>query len=145
MAGDTLTLNIMVRGDNTTRYSGELDFIDNEVNTTTGTFSLRGAVSNQSGELWPGQFAKVELKLGTQKNAVVAPYEAVQLGKKGYYLFAVTGKGTAELRNVKTGQRYGDHIVIHSGVKSGETVVTSGQMGLAPGVPVIDTKKGTGK
>jgi multidrug efflux pump subunit AcrA (membrane-fusion protein) len=85
------------------------------------------------------------LILGTEKGAVVVPYTAVQLGKKGYYVFVVDRKQKADLRIVNVGSRDGDDIVITSGVKAKETVVTTGQMGLAPGIPVVVRQPERGK
>jgi multidrug efflux pump subunit AcrA (membrane-fusion protein) len=62
----------------------------------------------------------------------------VQLGQNGAYLFAVTPENKSDLRLVKIGSRQQDNIVIKEGVKLGERVVTSGQMGLSPGMTVID-------
>jgi multidrug efflux system membrane fusion protein len=66
-------------------------------------------------------------------------YDAVQLGQKGNYLFVVDSENKADLRIVKTGNRQQDNIVIEDGVKAGERVVTAGQLGLSPGILVIDT------
>ena len=119
-------------------YSGVLSLLDNSVDNTTGTFLLRAIVSNKERQLWAGQFVKVRLILGIEKNAVQVPYDAVQLGLNGVYLFVVDQDNKAELRLVKTGNRQQANIIIEQGVKAGEKVVTSGQMGLSQGVSVID-------
>ena len=119
-------------------YSGTLSLLDNSVDNTTGTFLLRAIVSNKERQLWAGQFVKVRLILGIEKNAVQVPYDAVQLGLNGAYLFVVTQDNKADLRLVKTGNRQQNNIVVEEGVKAGERVVTSGQMGLSPGVGVVD-------
>ncbi len=119
-------------------YSGTLSLLNNAVDNTTGTFLLRAIVPNKERELWAGQFVKVHLILGIEKNAVQVPYDAVQLGQNGSYLFAVSPDNKADLRLVKTGNRQQDNIVIEEGVKAGEKVVISGQMGLSLGTSVID-------
>ena len=124
---------------------GELDFIDNTVDDVTGTVSLRATISNEEQKLWPGQFARVRLILGTEKGAVVVPFTAVQLGKKGYYAFVVNRKKKADLRFVTVGSREGNDIVVKAGIKAGEIVVTAGQMGLAPGLPVVVRKAEQGQ
>lgn len=133
-----LKVNIAVEGDYSSSFTGQLDFLDNTVNNTTGTVFLRASVQNDERRLWPGQFIQVRLILGTEKNALLVPYAAVQLGQKGSYLFVVTPGNKADLRIVETGSRQGEYIVVKKGVKEGEKVVTVGQMGLAPGVPVVD-------
>ncbi len=119
-------------------YSGELSLLDNSVDNTTGTFFLRAVVSNKERELWAGQFVKVRLILGIEKAAVQVPYEAVQLGQSGAYLFVVSDENKALLRQVKAGGRQDNNIVIEEGIKTGEKVVITGQLGLSPGAKVID-------
>ncbi|MBD3426081.1 MAG: efflux RND transporter periplasmic adaptor subunit [Candidatus Omnitrophica bacterium] len=141
MGENTLAVIITVPGQEQDPISGRLELIDNTVDDSTGSFLLRAHVDNKEGRLWPGQFVKVTLILGTEKDAVVVPYAAVQMGKKGYYLFAVSPRRTAQLRFVTVGPRSGDDIVIEKGVELGERVVTVGQMGLVPDVPVIVSEK----
>ncbi len=121
-------------------YEGELCFLDNAVNNTTGTVLLRAIVPNHDMKLWSGQFVTVRLHLAIKKNAVVVPYEAVQIGQQGNYVFVISPDKKAELRNVTVGSKEDDRIIIEDGVKAGETVVTVGQMGLRPGSPVAEAK-----
>ena len=76
-----------------------------------------------------------------KKNAILAPYEAVQLGRHWNYLFVVKPDNTVEMRMVKTTLREGDYIIVEEGVKPGEKVVTVGQLGLYSGVSVVETDK----
>ncbi len=131
-------VQITPSGNENNTYSGKLESIDNTVDNSTGTISLRGVVPNKDRALWPGQFVDIRLILGTTTNAILAPLQAVQAGQSGNYLFAVTKDNKADLRNVTTGARYGDYILIEKGVQAGEVVVTTGQMGLSPGVAVED-------
>jgi len=133
-----LKVEIYSDDDSQKTYSGTLSMLDNVVDNNTGTFLLRAIVPNKNRELWAGQFVKVRLILGIEKNAVLVPYDAIQLGQNGAYLFVVTADNKADLRLVKTGNRQQNNIVVEQGVKSGEKVVTSGQMGLSPGASVID-------
>ena len=138
MSEGKLKVEISVEGEEDATHSGEVVFIDNTVDNTTGTVSLRAVVNNEKRTLWPGQFVNVRLILGMTGNAVLVPYESVQLGQKGPYLFVATPEDTADLRLAKTGDRQDNLIVIKEGVKAGERVVVSGQMGLSKGAPVID-------
>lgn len=133
-------LKVMIAAQDTQdyNYSGELSFLDNAVDNTTGTVLLRAIVRNKNRALWSGQFVNVRLVLGTDSGAVVVPYETVQIGQDGYYLFVVTPQNTAELRAVSVGSRWENDIVVKEGLKAGEKVVTVGQMGLWPGAPLID-------
>lgn len=133
-----LKVELSTKGNDDYHYSGELHFLDNAVDNSTGTVLLRAVVPNKDRILWPGQFARVRLILFIQKDAVLVPYDAVQLGRDGLYLFAVTPDNKADLRAVTAGNREDDHIIIEKGVKVGEKVVTSGHLGLSPGVTVMD-------
>ena len=83
----------------------------------------------------------MRLILGQEENAVMVPYDAAQIGKQGYYIFAVGKRNKADLRTVTVGSRQGDNIVIEKGIEDGETVITVGQLGLSPEMPIIDITK----
>ncbi len=119
---------------------GVLTFIDNTVDSATGTIKLKATFANQDRRLWPGQFADVSLTLSTDKNAVLIPSAAVQTGQNGQYVFVVTPDHTAELRNVTVSRVVGSDSVITSGVHAGEQVVTDGQVRLTPGRKVALSK-----
>lgn len=138
MSEGTLKVELSVTGSNDYSYSGELHFLDNTVDNSTGTVLLRAIVPNKDKTLWAGQFVRVRLILYTQKDAILVPYEAVQLGQDGLYLFAITPDNKADLRAVTAGNKEDDHIIIETGVKVGEKVVTAGHLGLSPGVTVTD-------
>lgn len=115
---------------------GNLTFIDNSVDESTGTIQLRGTFTNKNSALWPGQFVTVDLTLSELTNAVVVPSQAVQTGQNGEFIYVVKPDQTVEERPVTTGVSYDDETVIEKGLSAGETVVTDGQLRLAPGVKV---------
>lgn len=102
---------------------GALVFIDNAVNTQTGTIMLKARFANDGERLWPGQFVGVRATLTMQPHAVVVPVSAVQIGQDGNYVFLVEN-GKAVLRGVNVDRQIGDLAVIHDGLRGGETVVT---------------------
>ena len=112
---------------------GELTFVDNQVNTTTGTILLRATFANADERLWPGQFVNVVLTLYTQKNAVVIPSRAVQTSQQGQYIFVVKPDLTAEMRPVTVSRTTDTWAVIAGGLKPEEKVVTDGQLRVVPG------------
>jgi len=137
MAATTLKVEISPAGDSNGPYSGDLQMIDNTIDDTTGTISLRSIISNPDRNLWPGQFADVKLIVSTAKDAVLVPGAAVQLGQKGMYTYVITDDNKADLRDeITVGQVEGDNVIIEKGIKTGEKVVTYGQMGLSPGAKV---------
>jgi multidrug efflux system membrane fusion protein len=123
-------------GTNSTQ--GTLTFLDNTVNPQTGTILLRGEVPNADLTLWSRQFVGVRIVAGVRVGAVMVPESAVQFGKLGSYLFAVSAENRAEMRPVKTGVRVDGRIEIEEGVAEGEKVVVLGQMKLYPGAPVAE-------
>ena len=76
---------------------GQLTFIDNAVDTPTGTIKMRATFPNPDNRLWPGQFINVVMRLTVQRNATVVPSQAVQTGQVGKYLFVVKPDSTADL------------------------------------------------
>ena len=115
---------------------GELTFIDNSVDPTTGTILLKATFPNENDALWPGQFVEVTLTLSELTNAVVVPSQAVQTGQNGQFVYVIKADQTAEERMVKTGLGYDGLTVVESGLQAGEMVATDGQLRLAPGVKV---------
>lgn len=138
------TLDVSVTYQNMTgpMPRGELTFVDNAVDETTGTILLKATFPNQDGTLWPGQFVNVSLTLSELTNAVVVPSQAVQTGQNGQFIYVVVSNPTnatlqtVEERPVKTGITFEGETVIQDGIQTGETVVTDGQLRLATGVSV---------
>jgi multidrug efflux system membrane fusion protein len=124
--------------DNIPPREGSLYFIANTLQPGTGTAQARAVTPNPDHALWPSQFVHVRLILDRLKNAKLVPNSAVQIGQNGPYVFVVKKDSTLDLRQVKPGQKQADDLtVIESGVQGGETVVTSGQLQLAPGAKVV--------
>jgi len=123
---------------------GTLSFVDNAVDMTTDTIKLKATFDNPDRRLWPGQFARVSLRLTTLDNATVVPSQAVQTGQDGQYVFVVKDDSTVEQRSVTVGQRVEDDTVVQKGLKPGETVVTEGQLRLEPGSRVTTDLSGRG-
>ena len=120
---------------------GVLTFIDNAVDSTTGTIKLKATFENPDNRLWPGQFVNVALTLRTQPNAVVVPSQAVQTGQTGQYVFVVNQDMTAEYRPVVVGSSAAGETVIQKGLAAGETLVTDGQLRIVPGMRVATRKQ----
>jgi multidrug efflux system membrane fusion protein len=117
--------------------TGTLTFVDNTVDMTTGTIKLKGTFPNHDHKLWPGQFVRVTLRLTTRRDATVVPNEAVQTGQNGSFVYVVKSDRKVESRPVTVGARVDQDVVIESGLEAGETVVTEGQLRLAPGSTVV--------
>ena len=112
---------------------GQLTFLDNAVQSSSGTVLLRATVPNSSHRLWPGRFVNVRLVLATVPGAVLVPAATPQDSAKGPFVYVVKEDSTAEPRPVKLGQRQGDLVVVEQGLKPGERVIINGQIALTPG------------
>ncbi|MDE1894662.1 MAG: efflux RND transporter periplasmic adaptor subunit [Xanthomonadaceae bacterium] len=122
---------------------GVLRVIDNQIDTTTGTFRLKSEFSNDANVLWPGQFVNVQLLVNTVDGGLVVPAQAVQRGPNGDYVYLVQGDNTVKMQPVVVAGEVGDsHVMIGSGLKAGESVVTEGQFRLKPGSKVNPLKPG---
>ena len=115
---------------------GLLAFIDNSVDKTTGTITLKGLFQNENRRLWPGQFVNATLTLREIPDTVLAPTQALQTGQQGEFVYVVGPDLKATPRPVVTGPAIGDDTIIERGLDGGETVVIDGQIRLMPGAKV---------
>lgn len=131
-----LKVEATIPGDSGRPETGQLKFLDNQINPQTGMIDLLARFDNKNRRLWPGQFVSVDLYLKVDHDVVLVPKEAVQNGPKGLYVYVIKNGDTADYRAVKQGRLTGDLAVIESGVAAGETVVIEGQIRLRPGAKV---------
>src|SRR5262249_45184319 len=111
-----------------TSSQGRITFIDNAVDTATGQVRINASFPNENRQLWPGQFDNVVITLKTDPDAVVMPRAALQTGQQGTYVFVIRPDNTAELRPIVIERQMAETVVVRNGVKSGEMVVTDGQL-----------------
>ena len=135
-ASGGLAVRASPQGDRAGASEGKLTFLDNAVDTSTGTIKLKATFPNAGAKLWPGQFVDVVLRLSEIRNAVVAPARAIQTGQMGNYVFVIKADDTVDLRPVTAGIRSADEVVITQGLQPGERVVTDGHVRLASGTKV---------
>lgn len=121
---------------------GELSFIDNTVDTSTGTLLLKATFPNRGSTLWAGQFVAATLRLYIEDSALVIPSAAIVAGQAGTYVWVVDSSNTANERPVVVERSSGDVSVITSGVDAGDRVVISGQSRLTPGAAVTVSPPG---
>ena len=111
---------------------GALSFVDNHVDSATGTVLLKAKFGNPRGTLWPGEFVEVTLILGVQRGATVIPAQAVMTAQRGSYVFVVGADGTARQQPVTVQRTVDSLAVIADGLTPGTIVVTDGQLKLTP-------------
>jgi multidrug efflux system membrane fusion protein len=126
--------------DANTAAEGHLTFIDNAVNSTTGTIRLKAAFPNTDHALWPGEFVRVRLRLGMEMGRTVVPESAVQEGLDGKYVWLIKS-GVASVASIAVVRTYRPPIgpeqaIVGSGIKAGDMVVTEGQLRLSAGASV---------
>lgn len=134
-ATGTLKVSVVPPGLDEKPEEGELTFLDNMVDSSTGTLKLKGTFPNSSQRLWPGQFATVTVVLAAPETLTVAA-SAIQTSQSGQYVYVVKSDKTAELRPVLVERNYQNDAVITKGLNEGETVVVDGQLRVIPGRPV---------
>jgi multidrug efflux system membrane fusion protein len=144
MARGTLQVTAQPQDSSEGTERGQLTFVDNAVDTATGSIKLKGTFGNADLKLWPGQFVNVALRLTTRSNALVVPSQVVQTGQDGQFLYVVRNDQTAEMRPVTVGPRVDQDMVIEKGLEPGETVVVDGQLRLAHGSRVQVRGDGNG-
>jgi multidrug efflux system membrane fusion protein len=118
---------------------GSLVFVDNAVDSGSGTVILKAEFPNEDGALWPGQFVDVALVLTVEPAALTVPAAAVVTGQAGPFVFVVGADGKAEKRAVNVNRTLDGRTVVTGDLSNGETVVTDGQMRLVPGA-IVDVK-----
>ncbi len=133
---DRMRVDVSLPGDASQHFEGEVHFLDNAVDSTTGTILMKAVLPNADEKLTPGQFLKVTLLINTLVNAVSVPNEAIQQGAEDNFIFVVKDDQSVEVRKVETAASDGKYTAINKGLQAGETVVTDGQLRLAPGVKI---------
>jgi len=116
--------------------NGTLAFVDNNVDSTTGTVLLKARFANSEGTLWPGQYTNVALQLYVDPNALTLLAPAVLTGQQGTYVFTIDSAGNAIQSPVRVARTVDSLSVIASGLKEGDRVIISGQSQLVPGSKV---------
>lgn len=115
---------------------GRLEVIDNQINESTGTVTLKAVFPNKERHLWPGGFTDVRLRLSVRKDGLVIPAPALQRGPQGLYVYVVKPDDTVEMRNVSVAVIEDGRALMDDGLKAGESVVVDGMARLRPGAKV---------
>lgn len=136
VATGKVKVEVVIGKDDAAPAEGMLTFMDNAIDSATGTIKLKATFSNNDKKLWPGQFVNVAMILSTQSDAIVAPSRAVQTGQQGQYIFVVKDDLTVEQRPIAVDRTINGEAVIATGLKGDEEVVTDGQLRLIPGAKV---------
>jgi multidrug efflux system membrane fusion protein len=117
--------------------SGTLGTVDNQVDTTTGTFKLRAIFPNEDESLFPNQFVNIKMLLDVARGATIIPTSAIERGQQGTFVYVVQPDSTVTARPVTLGPADGEHVVALSGLANGEVIVVDGADKLKEGMQVV--------
>jgi multidrug efflux system membrane fusion protein len=136
MSGAPVPVRVTASDSTVLPEQGELTFLDNAVDSLTGTVTAKARFTNSSRALWPGEYVRVAVQFDVRPNVTAVPTTAVLNGQEGTYVYVVDPEKNAHVRTVSVGQAVGDLTVIEHGVQPGEQVVVDGQSRLVPGAKV---------
>jgi multidrug efflux system membrane fusion protein len=136
-SGEPIPVEAYDRTQTTKLATGVLENIDNQIDTTTGTFKLRAIFSNDDDSLFPNQFVNIRMLLETETHDIVVPTSSIERSQTGNYVYIINDDNTASARTVTLGSTEGERVAITSGLKIGDRVVSDGADKLKDGSMVI--------
>jgi multidrug efflux system membrane fusion protein len=139
-AGENLPVTALAVGDTGTPAMGTLTFVDNAVDTMTGTITLKALFPNADHRLWPGSLVRARLQLEVEKGALLVPLSAVVNGQRGTTVFVIDSAKRAKNVLVTVLRTTDSLAILGSGVEAGQTVVTDGQIRLTDGT-LVEAKR----
>jgi multidrug efflux system membrane fusion protein len=136
--GKSLPVTAYARENTALLGRGKLTLVNNQIDTTTGTFQLKAVFPNPSQSLWPGQYVNVNVVLGTKLRAITVPATVVQRGPSGLFAFVVNSDNTVATQQIRVGQIQDGKAIIDDGLVAGTRVIVEGQYKLKPGSKVVE-------
>lgn len=136
--GDKPSLPVVftLSGDTPMRVKGSLDFIDNQVSSTSGTIEARATLPNAKKQLYPGQFGTIEVQVGQQNNALLVPQAVVKQDLQGSYLFTVDDQNKLQRKDIELGDHYQGWVVVKKGLTTSDRVISGHLMLMRAGLEV---------
>ncbi|HEY6545870.1 MAG TPA: efflux RND transporter periplasmic adaptor subunit [Dokdonella sp.] len=143
-AAGTVPVTALDRSDShAVANDGVLAVVDNQIDTSTGTFRLKAEFPNADNALWPGAFVNVRMQVRTVEDGLVVPTQAVQRGPDGDYVYLLEPGDSVKMQPVRVaGEVDASRLMIASGLSAGDKVVTEGQFRLKPGAKVTPMAPG---
>ncbi len=139
--GDAKDVVVRVRLPDGSLYDqpGKLNFVDVTTDPGTDTVTLRAQIPNPDGILVDGQYVGVTVQAGEPESAIVIPQSALQVDQQGVFVMIVDADNKAQIRRIQAGATQGADVVVNSGLKEGELVITEGIQKVRPGQEVSAT------
>lgn len=135
-ADDRRKVELFFQNGDKYELNGVQDFLDNKVDQTTGTVTLRATFQNPNNKLLHGEFVNVRLFANNPVKVPVVPIVAVQENQEGKYVYTIDNKGLPKLTYIKTQGQSGDNWIVKDGLKYGDKVIVEGILKVTPGSPV---------
>ncbi|MGW8193606.1 MAG: efflux RND transporter periplasmic adaptor subunit [Desulforhopalus sp.] len=130
-------VRIMLEDGSEYAQEGSVEFSDVTVNPTTGAVTLRILVANPGRELLPGMFVRAQVVIGMKKDAILVPAASISRNSKGEAtVMLVDGDSKVASRVIHSGRNIGDKVLVESGLKAGDVLITAGFQKIRPGIPV---------
>jgi len=117
-------------------YSGHINFIDNRINSSTGTLRVRAVFENTEHELRAGSFARIKLAANAVTEHIIVPSSAIGTDLKNRFVLTVGENNVLQYKLVEIGERYGKLRVITSGLSKGDVIAVNGPARVGPGMPI---------
>jgi len=136
MSGNTIPLQLTLGDGNIYPYKGQIVFVDRQVNPQTGTIQIAGSFSNPQNLLRPGQFGRIKAETEVRHDALLIPQRAVNELQGSYQVAVIGSDNIVQIRSVVLGPQRGSNLIITSGIKPNERVVTEGVSKLKDGMRV---------
>jgi RND family efflux transporter MFP subunit len=136
MSGNTIPLQLTLGDGNIYPYKGQIVFVDRQVNPQTGTIQIAGSFSNPQNLLRPGQFGRIKAETEVRHDALLIPQRAVNELQGSYQVAVIGSDNIVQIRSVVLGPQLGSDLIITSGIKPKERVVTEGVSKLKDGMRV---------
>ena len=135
-AGRPVAVNVGLAGEEGFPHQGKLEFVDNQLDSRTGSVRMRATFENKDRGMAPGLFARVQIGGGNAKTALLITDRAVGTDQSRKFVFVVDKDGKAEYRAVTLGPVVDGLRVVRSGLKPGEKIVVNGLQRVRPGAPI---------
>jgi len=117
-------------------YKGYINFIDNQINSSTGTLRVRAVFNENSNQLRAGSFARIKLAANSISDAIIIPERAIGTDLKNRFVLTVGENNVLEYKLITTGERYGALRAVTSGLNEGDVIAVNGPARVGPGMPI---------
>ena len=135
--GTNINLELILADESLYEHKGVIDFIDRNVDSSTGAILLQATFPNPDGLIRPGQFARVKAMVKEEKDALLVPQKCVSELQGQYSVFIVNSENMIESKQVKVGEKIGEFLVIKDGLNDGDKVILEGVQKVRSGMEVV--------